>query len=319
MGDRDITPLLPRAWQDAIDDYATGLSVQGAGRTLLTPESQAGYVSDVRRVAQWLADHGMNDPARVTPSALALALKELGWAPATRARALIALRRFWSERPRFDNPAALIDAPRVTPPPVPSLSQDDAARLVEAMGRMPESPSPTTRALALRDRALGEVLYGSGLRRGEACALTLGGLRLAQAEIEVIGKGGARRTVPVTAPAATALAAWLDDGRPLLARQARGADPVFVSRSGRPLDGSSVYRIVHRALGEIGRSGGPHLLRHATGTHLLEGPGGEGGAHLRVVQEVLGHKSIATTQRYTHVSTRQLQKTLRQAHPRGEA
>ena len=83
------------------------------------------------------------------------------------------------------------------------------------------------------------------------------------------------------------------------------------------MDGAAVYRVVHGLLGQLGRSGGPHLLRHAAATHLLEGPGGTGGAHLRVVQEFLGHASLATTERYTGVTTRAMQDTLRRAHPRG--
>jgi site-specific recombinase XerD len=98
---------------------------------------------------------------------------------------------------------------------------------------------------------------------------------------------------------------------------ARAEAAVFLSRSGRPLDGSTVYRVVARALRAAGRGGGPHLLRHAAGTHLLEGPGGSGGAHLRVVQEVLGHRSLATTQRYTGVTTKAMQAALRKGHPRG--
>jgi integrase/recombinase XerC len=92
---------------------------------------------------------------------------------------------------------------------------------------------------------------------------------------------------------------------------------VFVSRSGRALDGSTVYRVVARALRARGRAGGPHLLRHAAGTHLLEGPAPGEGAHLRVVQELLGHASLATTQRYTGVTTRAMQDALRRGHPRG--
>jgi len=118
-----------------------------------------------------------------------------------------------------------------------------------------------------------------------------------------------------------ALRAWLGEGRPRLVSPETPAAavraPVFLSRSGRALDGSTVYRIVARELRAAGRAGGPHLLRHAAGTHLLEGPGGEGGAHLRVVQEVLGHASLATTQRYTGVTTKAMQAALRRGHPRG--
>ena len=218
------------------------------------------------------------------------------------------------------SPADLVDRPRPAPPPVPRLSQADAAALVDGVGAgVPETP--VARALALRDRALVEVLYGSGLRRQEACDLVLAGLDFEHEAVRVVGKGGAARTVPLTEPAVAALRAWLRDGRPRLvsgqAPVAAARAPVFVSRGGRALDGSTVYRIVARELRAAGRAGGPHLLRHAAGTHLLEGPGGEGGAHLRVVQEVLGHASLATTQRYTGVTTRTMQGLLRKGHPRG--
>jgi integrase/recombinase XerC len=94
-------------------------------------------------------------------------------------------------------------------------------------------------------------------------------------------------------------------------------EPVFVTRSGRAMDGSAVYRVVSGELRRAGRAGGPHLLRHAAATHLLEGPDGTGGAHLRVVQEILGHESLATTQRYTGVTTKAMQGVLRRGHPRG--
>jgi integrase/recombinase XerC len=125
----------------------------------------------------------------------------------------------------------------------------------------------------------------------------------------------------MTEPCVDALRQWLDEGRPRLAAMAgftaASRACVFLSRSGAPLNGSSVYRVVHRMLEALGRTGGPHLLRHAAATHMLEGPGGTGGAHLRVVQEFLGHASLATTERYTGVTTKAMQKTLRQAHPRG--
>jgi integrase/recombinase XerC len=165
------------------------------------------------------------------------------------------------------------------------------------------------------------VLYGSGLRRQEACDLVLAGLDFEHESLRVVGKGGRARTVPLTEPAVAALRAWLSTGRPRLVGgrppQAAARAAVFVSRSGLPLDGSAVYRIVARELRAAGRAGGPHLLRHAAGTHLLEGPGGRDGAHLRVVQEVLGHASLATTQRYTGVTTKAMQAALRRGHPRG--
>jgi integrase/recombinase XerC len=203
---------------------------------------------------------------------------------------------------------------------VPRLSQDDARALVESVGAPdPAATGRPAEALALRDRALVEVLYGSGLRRQEVCDLVLAGLDFEHETVRLTGKGGRARTVPLTEPAVAALRDWLATGRPALVDPARPArDEVFLTRGGRPMDGSAVYRVVAPVLRAMGRGGGPHLLRHAAATHLLEGPpGGAEGAHLRVVQEILGHASLSTTQRYTGVTTRDVQRQLRRGHPRG--
>ena len=313
-----------RRFDQSLAELEGRLASQGGRGRVLAPRTRAAYLKDARLVAAWLAEHGVEGPEAVTPSALEAALRALGWSRATRARALTALREWLRPyHPPNRSPADLVETPRPVPPPVPRLSQADAAELLERAGRRPEgAPADAlARALAQRDRALLEVLYGSGLRRQEACDLTLAGLDFEHETLRVVGKGGHARTVPLTEPAVAALRAWLEEGRPrVLANRPAGAraEPaVFLSRSGRPLDGSTVYRVVARALRASGRGGGPHLLRHAAGTHLLEGPGGSGGAHLRVVQEVLGHRSLATTQRYTGVTTRAMQAALRKGHPRG--
>lgn len=309
-------------WDESLDDLRHRLAAQGGRGRRLSPRTQVAYLKDARRVAGWLATQGLDGPEEVTPSALEAAFRALRWSRATRARAVTALREWLGPyHPPGRSPAELIDRPRPLPPPVPRLSQADAAALVEGTGVPVPGETALARALHLRDRALVEVLYGSGLRRQEACDLVLAGLDFEHESLRVVGKGGAARTVPMTEPAVTALRAWLADGRPRLVNggtpDAAMRSPVFLSRSGRPLDGSTVYRIVARELRAAGRAGGPHLLRHAAGTHLLEGPGGEGGAHLRVVQEVLGHSSLATTQRYTGVTTKAMQAALRRGHPRG--
>ena len=309
-------------WDQSLRDLDERLAAQGGRGRRLGPRTRAAYAKDARQVARWLSERGLAGPEAVTASAIEAAFRGLEWAPATRARAVTALREWLApHHPPGRSPADLVDRPRASPPPVPRLSQADAAALVEGVGSGGEPATPTLRALALRDRALVEVLYGSGLRRQEACDLVLAGLDFEHESLRVVGKGGRARTVPLTEPAVTALRAWLGDGRPRLvsgqAPRAAARAPVFVSRSGRPLDGSTVYRVVARALRASGRAGGPHLLRHAAGTHLLEGPGGVGGAHLRVVQEVLGHASLATTQRYTAVTTKAMQAALRRGHPRG--
>ena len=309
------------SFEESLRDLEGRLAAQGGRGRRLSPRSQAAYLKDARRVAGWLEGQGLAGPAAVTPSAIEAAFRALRWSPASRARAITALREWLApHHPPSRSPVDLIDRPRPAPPPVPRLSQRDAAALVDGAGR-PGAGGPVAEALALRDRALLEVLYGSGLRRQEACDLVLAGLDFEHEALRVVGKGGRARTVPLTEPAVAALRAWLATGRPRLvagrAPPAATRAPVFVSRSGRPLDGSTVYRVVARELRAAGRAGGPHLLRHAAGTHLLEGPGGRDGAHLRVVQEVLGHASLATTQRYTGVTTKSMQAALRRGHPRG--
>ena len=309
------------SFEESLRDLEGRLAAQGGRGRRLSPRSRAAYLKDARRVAGWLSDQGVAGPAAVTPSAIEAAFRGLEWSPASRARATTALREWLAPyHPPSRCPVDLIDRPRAAPPPVPRLSQRDAAALVDGAGR-PGAAGPVAEALALRDRALMEVLYGSGLRRQEACDLVLAGLDFEHDSLRVVGKGGRARTVPLTEPAVRALREWLSVGRPRLVGgrppQAATRAPAFVSRSGRALDGSAVYRVVARELRAAGRAGGPHLLRHAAGTHLLEGPGGRDGAHLRVVQEVLGHASLATTQRYTGVTTKSMQAALRRGHPRG--
>lgn len=304
-------------WSDALERFAERLVRHGGRARRLSATSRNAYLKDARQVAHWFDDNGVKGPEMATATALGAAFRGLGWSPATRVRALTALRLFFEPYfPPSRSPADLIDVTRPTPPPIPRLSQAEAAR---AVGDRADLRRGSAGALQLRDRAMLELLYGSGLRRQELCDLELSGLDFEHETVRVVGKGAKLRTVPLTEPAVAALDAWLAEGRPTLVRDrpARADDAVFVSRTGRPLDGSTVYRVVRRALAGIDRAGGPHLLRHATGTHLLEGPPGGDGAHLRVVQEVLGHASLATTQRYTGVTTKAIHAALRKGHPRG--
>ena len=195
-------------------------------------------------------------------------------------------------------PAAAAQAPE-SPAPAPPAPAPIAATAAEA-------------AVALRDAAVLELLYATGIRVSELCDLTPDSLDHARRTVRVRGKGDKERTVPVGVPALRAVIAWLDQGRPALAIASSGPALFLGARGGR-LDPRTARRIVHQRLREGGatRDTGPHGLRHSAATHLLEG-----GADLRSVQEILGHSSPATTQIYTHVSIERLKSSYRQAHPR---
>lgn len=172
--------------------------------------------------------------------------------------------------------------------------------------------SATDRAVLHRDVALLELLYATGIRVSELTGLDLGDLDHERRVIRVLGKGKRQRTVPFGAPAADALGDWLRAGRATL-RTARSADALFLGVRGGRIDVRTVRTVVHRATAAVdgAPSLAPHGLRHSAATHLLNG-----GADLRTVQELLGHASVATTQRYTHVSAERLIKVFQQAHPR---
>jgi site-specific recombinase XerD len=162
---------------------------------------------------------------------------------------------------------------------------------------------------ALRDRAMCEVLYGAGLRVSELCGLDIDDVRWRDGVLHVLGKGRKERVVPLHETAMAALVRWRDDARPALVRDVTPPGALFVNRRGRRASARDVQRMLDRRV-ELGHVH-PHALRHTFATHLLEG-----GADLRVVQELLGHESLTTTQIYTHVSKARLQKVHRQTHPR---
>jgi site-specific recombinase XerD len=269
------------------------------------------YRVDLEQYDRWLAAAGRRPETAgvATVRRYAAFLGSLRYAPATSSRKLSAVRGLHAwlfARGLADrDPAAVVPGPK-RPRTLPAtLSEREAARLVERGPARPQTPA------ALRDRAILETLYGCGLRAAELCGLRLCDLDRHEWTLRVTGKGSKQRIVPVGRAAAAALEWWLDHGRSEL--DARTCDRLFTSVRGRPLCGSDVRRILARALGRAGlpqRS--PHALRHTFATHLLEG-----GADLRSIQELLGHASVGTTQVYTHVSVRHLRAAHAQAHPRG--
>lgn len=252
--------------------------------------------------------------------------QQRGLAPSTLARNVATLKSFgsWLERSELvpGSPASRLRAPKA-PRSLPRvLANEQITRILERAENRAQTGDPA----ALRDRAILELLYASALRVSELCALPITGLDQRERTVRVLGKGGKERVVPLGAPAAEAIEAYLDQGRPALAArttansaaagQAAAVGPdqaIFLGNRGGRLTPNAVYRLVSHELEQEPGGGprGPHALRHTAATHLLDG-----GADLRIVQEMLGHSSLASTQVYTHVSTERLAERYRQAHPR---
>jgi site-specific recombinase XerD len=183
-----------------------------------------------------------------------------------------------------------------------------ADELVGLLDEPPAAVDDDPPAVRLRDDAVLELLYGSGLRVAELCGLTPGDVDLDRRLVTVWGKGSKQRQVPMSAPAAEAVRGWLDVGRPALADARTPPDALFVNRVGRRLGARDVRRIVdHRAVAPTH----PHALRHTYATHLLDG-----GADLRAIQELLGHADLSTTQHYAQVSKERLRSVHGASHPR---
>jgi integrase/recombinase XerC len=208
------------------------------------------------------------------------------------------------------DPGPLLGIPR-TPRRLPEvLSRDQVAAVLDSSRA--GGAARQDRALAVRDAAIMELLYATGIRVGELCGLDLGDLDEERRTVRVFGKGGRERTVPAGIPAVRAVGAWVREGRPVIAGPGSGF-ALFLGARGRRLDPRTARRVVHASIAAVPGTpdSGPHGLRHAAATHLLEG-----GADLRSVQEILGHASLTSTQIYTHVSVERLRSAYRQAHPR---
>jgi len=187
------------------------------------------------------------------------------------------------------------------------LNVDEAAQVLKAL-EVKAGEEET--AINLRDLAMLEVLYASGIRVSELCGLNLGDIDQSRNTLSVIGKGDRQRVVPLGIPAIKALQNYLNNGRAEFLNN-KSADAVFLGTRGKRIDQRTVREVVYEAMKAVGATMGPHGIRHSAATHLLEG-----GADLRTVQEILGHASLATTQIYTHVSPERLQTAYKQAHPR---
>lgn len=282
----------------------------------LSEHTVRAYMGDVGGLLLHLEQAGLTELEEASLSDLRgwLARQQTtGAARASLQRRAAAVRVFWAWAARTGhstgNPAAGLKSPRKHRRLPATLDQRAVSTMLgEAARRAAEAGG----AVGVRDVAILEILYATGIRVSELCGLDLADIDRDRRVVRVFGKGAKERSVPVGAPALRALEAWLNDGRPELAGAGAGA-AVFVGERGGRIDPRVVRRIVHRALGLTAGAPdlGPHGLRHAMATHLLEG-----GADLRSVQEMLGHASLATTQIYTHVTTDRLRRAFEQAHPR---
>ena len=217
------------------------------------------------------------------------------------------LHRFAVRDGLVDNDAAHAVRPPAPPRRLPkAISVDDVERLLDAAG-FDQTP------LAIRDRALLELLYATGARISEAVGLAVDDVRLAERTVLLSGKGGKQRRVPLGSFAADAVDAYLVRVRPDLATKGRGTPALFLNARGGPLSRQSAWTVLRSAAEKAGLAAGisPHTLRHSFATHLMEG-----GADVRVVQELLGHASVTTTQIYTLVTVDQLREVYAAAHPR---
>ncbi len=292
---------------EVLDEFAQHLRLE-CGRSEHTVRA---YTGDLRGLISFAGARGVALPA-IDLSLLRGWLAEQtrrGAARTTVARQVSSARTFcaWAVREGIleSDPAARLQAPKAHRVLPAVLGPEQAARAVESPVA-DDDGGP----LALRDRLVLELLYSCGIRVGELCGLDLGDVDAARRVLRVIGKGDKQRSVPFGVPAEDALDAWLRCGRPALATTASG-EALLLGARGRRLDQRMARTVVHRATAAQGADVGPHGLRHSAATHLLEG-----GADLRVVQELLGHSSLATTQLYTHVSVERLRAVHDQAHPR---
>jgi integrase/recombinase XerD len=309
------------ALETQLQGYLDHLSIERG----VAANTLSSYRRDLRRYSKHLSGRGIHDLAKVGEddvSDFLVALRQgdpesgaSALSAVSAARALIAVRGLH----RFAVAEGLtdLDVARAVRPPTPSrrlpksLTIDNVLALLEGAG----GDSPADGPLTLRNRALLELLYSTGSRISEAVGLDVDDIDTQARSVLLSGKGGKQRLVPVGRPAVQALDAYLVRGRPELARRGRGTPAIFLNVRGGRLSRQSAWQVLQDAAERAGIKSGvsPHMLRHSFATHLLEG-----GADVRVVQELLGHASVTTTQIYTLVTVHALREVWAGAHPRAQ-
>ncbi|HHN93973.1 MAG TPA: tyrosine recombinase XerC [Anaerolineae bacterium] len=278
-----------------------------------SPYTVKNYGTDIGQFLAYCRERGVRSPAQIDRALLRRYLAELdavGYAKASIARRVAELRSFGDFLVREEvlpgNPFRSINAPRV-PQRLPRyLTVAEVESLLAAVD--------TSTPLGVRNRAIIEVLYATGVRVAELVGLDLGDVDLAQAQVRVVGKGRKERIALLGRPAVQAVRAYLDGGRPALARDRRSR-ALWLNRRGGRLSTRGVALMLEKTARQAGITTpvSPHVLRHTFATHMLDG-----GADLRVVQELLGHANLTTTQVYTHVSRSRAREVYRRAHPRAD-
>ncbi|ORB02197.1 recombinase XerC [Mycolicibacter minnesotensis] len=273
------------------------------------------YLGDLRSLFGFLTEQGNTGLAGLTLPVLRswlAAQAGSGAARSTLARRTSTIKTFtaWAARRGLleSDPGARLQLPKARRTLPAVLRRDQAHQVMNAAKSGAQQDDP----LALRDRLIAELLYATAVRVSELCGLDLDDVDSSRRVLRVVGKGNKQRTVPFGEPAADALQVWLVRGRPRLVTEESGPALLLGARGGR-LDPRQARTVVHQTVGAVSGAPdmGPHGLRHTAATHLLEG-----GADLRIVQELLGHSSLATTQLYTHVTVARLRAVHDQAHPR---
>jgi len=281
----------------------------------LSANTLAAYRGDLQHYARWLTVRGLKSQdslllAAQRPDLLDYLSASLQSPPRTVARRLSSLRRFYRHQLREntlrDDPTARVESPRLGRALPAALSEAE----VEALLAAPDSAN----CLGQRDRAMLEVLYATGLRVTELVGLRMDEINLNQGVVRVMGKGAKERLVPMGEEAQVALEAFLGQGRPEILKRQQVCDAVFPTRRGQAMSRQAFWQLIKRYARRAGiaRLPSPHSLRHAFATHLINH-----GADLRVVQMLLGHQDISTTQIYTHVARERLKHLHARHHPRG--
>lgn len=293
--------------QVLLDQFLDYLSLERG----LSPHTRSAYSSDLHRLLAFLQRKGVHTANAITRKHLLDYLmweKDEGLGATSLARRLVAIRVFLrylqQEGLLSGNVTESMDSPRIWRLLPETLSPPEVERLLE-------SPR-LDRGLGLRDRAVLETLYGTGLRVSEACTLAVDQLHFDAGYLRCRGKGNKERVVPLGGQAASFLHRYLSELRPRLARDP-AVKTVFVNNRGRPLDRRSVWSMIKRQARAAGinRAVSPHTLRHSFASHMLAHD-----APLRVIQEMLGHADIATTQIYTHIDSSRIKSVHQRFHPR---